>query len=122
MPLQTQWLYISTGDEENLAPQQTQAVNIIEVSEGPSMHTLVKKGPVDDSITISEKILIESASEKDRISEIKVHAMVIQTFSLTTSLNESCHLLPLLLSVFVSIYLMYSWLCQLTVSIHDCVN
>jgi hypothetical protein len=55
------------GDEENLAPQHHEDQEVEEGGEG-------SKKTVDgsDPMAISHRILIESSSERDRISEMKV--------------------------------------------------
>ncbi|KAL8603303.1 hypothetical protein ACOMHN_053999 [Nucella lapillus] len=57
--------------DENLAPEQDPSVKVVEVEGEEEDVQALKKMPSDDSITVSEKILLESASEKDRISEVK---------------------------------------------------
>ena len=59
--------------DENVAPGHLRSMNVIEVSDN-SADQLNKSGS-GDQLSVSEKILIESSSERDRISELKVRVL-----------------------------------------------
>lgn len=55
------------GDEENQAPAIRRTKASIQITED---HTEELSKNPEDELSVSEKILLESASEKDRVSEV----------------------------------------------------
>ena len=74
---------VSTADE-NVAPGRSQPMNMVEV--GSEHVDQLPKSPSGEQLSVSEKILIESSSERDRISEVKVGQMALCVLQLERSI------------------------------------